>query len=325
MKAILITGGCGFIGSNFIRLFLKSHPDWKILNLDALTYAGNLENTQDYQDNPHYQFVQGNICNEKLVDSLTAKVQAVINFAAESHVDRSFENPSDFLEANVMGFKTLIQGAMKHQIKKFLHISTDEVYGSLETGSADENAALCPNSPYSASKASADLLARAYEKTFSYPIMITRSCNNFGPYQYPEKVIPLFITNLMNKKKVPLYGSGENRREWIHVEDNCAALTLVFDQGKPGEIYNIGSAHELSNNELTHHILETMGASDQMIEYVKDRPGHDLRYALNSKKIKQLGFKPRFEFLSALRSTVDWYKQHQDWWLPLKNNKFTVK
>lgn len=325
MNTLLVTGGCGFIGSNFIRLFLKTHPDWKVINLDALTYAGNPENLKEFSNDLRYQFVKGNICDEALVKDLIARVQGVVNFAAESHVDRSIEFVNDFLTTNIMGLRVLLDQSMKQGVERFIHISTDEVYGSLKTGSADEESNLRPNSPYSASKASADLLARAYFKTFNYPIIIARSSNNFGPFQYPEKVIPLFITHLMNKKKVPLYGNGENRREWIHVEDNCKALNLLFDHGKRGEIYNIGSGYEISNKELTHSILKQMGAGEEMIEFVQDRPGHDLRYSLKIDKIQELGFKPTWKFEDALKSTVDWYRLHQDWWTPLKNNKFTLK
>jgi dTDP-glucose 4,6-dehydratase len=325
LKAALITGGCGFIGSHFVRGFLKSHPDWKVINLDKLTYAGNRENLRDCESHPHYQFVQGDICDAPLVQRLMEQVEAVVHFAAETHVDRSIENADDFLMTNIFGTRVLLDAAKKCGIKRFVHISTDEVYGSIASGHVKEDAPLMPNSPYSAAKAGSDLMARAYWVTYKVPVMVTRSSNNYGPNQFPEKVIPLFITNLIEGKKVPLYGKGENRRDWIFVEDNCRAVELVFDKGAPGEIYNIGVGHELSNLELTHTILKEMGAGHDRINPVADRLGHDLRYGIDVQKITALGFKPQRTFLEGLKETILWYRQHPEWWQPLKQDRFTIK
>lgn len=325
MNTVLVTGGCGFIGSNFIRRFLASHKDWKVINLDLLTYAGNPENTKDYSSDSRYEFIQGDIGDAKVVKTIMPRVDAVINFAAETHVDRSIDESHSFLTTNILGVKVLLDHARASKIERFVHISTDEVYGSLTHDSADENFPLTPNSPYSAAKASSDLLARSYWKTYGYPVRIIRSSNNFGPYQFPEKVIPLFITNLIEGKKVPLYGNGENRREWIYVEDNCDGIQLVFDKGKAGEIYNLSAGNEISNRELTHLLLKAVGAGEERIEYVQDRPGHDFRYSIKVDKILQLGFKPRWKFDEGLKETIAWYKNHPQWWKPLKRDKFTLK
>lgn len=325
MKSVLITGGCGFIGSHFVRRFLKSHPDTKVINFDKLTYAGNPENLRDCEKNPRYQFVQGDICDVKAVEKTMSQVEAVVHFAAETHVDRSIESADDFLMTNIFGTRTLLEAAKKTGIKRFLHVSTDEVYGSIETGHVKEDAPLVPNSPYSASKAGSDLMARAYWVTHKLPVMITRSSNNYGPNQYPEKVIPLFITNLIEGKKVPLYGKGAQRRDWIYVEDNCAGVETVFDKGEPGEIYNIGSGNEMSNLELTHTLLKAMGAGQDRINPVEDRKGHDFRYGIDMEKISKLGFKPQRSFEDGLRETIEWYRQHPEWWQPLKQDRFTVK
>lgn len=325
MKTLLVTGGCGFIGSHFVRRFLKTHPEWNLINLDKLTYCGNPANVQECEANPRYQFLKADICDDKAVDTVMQKVQAVVHFAAETHVDRSIHSADDFLKTNIFGTRVLLEAALRHKIQRFLHISTDEVYGSLETEHADESFPLMPNSPYSAAKASSDLLVRAYGKTYQLPVLITRSSNNYGPNQFPEKVIPLFITNLMDGKKVPLYGKGLNRRDWIYVEDNCAAVELVFDKGKPGEIYNIGAGHELSNIELTHAILKEMGAGTDRINPVADRPGHDFRYGLSIEKIKKLGFTPACSFEKGLKKTIQWYRDNSGWWQPLKKDQFTLK
>ena len=324
MKTVLVTGGCGFIGSQFVRGFLESHPEWNVINLDKLTYCGNKENLRSCESHPHYHFVQGDICDRALVDSLMP-VDAVVHFAAETHVDRSIASVDDFLMTNIIGTRVLLEAAKTHKIKRFIHISTDEVYGSISEGYAKENAVLLPNSPYSASKAASDLMARAYWKTYEVPVMITRSSNNYGPYQYPEKVIPLFITNLIEGKKVPLYGAGANRRDWVFVEDNCRAVEFVFDKGEPGEIYNIGGGKELSNLELTHAILKEMGAKQDRINLVEDRLGHDFRYGIDIEKISRFGYKPRWSFTEGLKFTLQWYKDHPDWWMPLKKDRFTVK
>ncbi len=325
MKSILVTGGCGFIGSHFIKGFIKNHPGVRVVNLDKLTYCGNRENTRHLEGTPQYEFAQGDICDFPLVLKLMKQADAVVHFAAETHVDRSIDNPDDFLRTNIVGTRTLLEAALQNKTKRFVHISTDEVYGSLKEGEADEEYTLKPNSPYSAAKASSDLFARAYWKTYGVPVIITRSSNNFGPNQFPEKVIPLFVTNLIEGKKVPLYGDGKNRRDWIYVEDNCRALELVLEKGNEGEIYNVGIGKDISNLELTDAILKEMGAGKDSINPVPDRLGHDFRYALSINKIKKLGFAPKWTFEQGLKETVRWYKEHPEWWQPLKKDKFTVK
>jgi len=261
MKSLLVTGGLGFIGSNFIKDFLNSRPEWTVINFDKQTYCGNPENLRELEASPRYQYFKGDICRADEVRQAVEKAEAVIHFAAETHVDRSIDNPEDFLHTNVIGTRNLLEAAKRARIRRFVHISTDEVYGSLPEGVAEEEAPLRPNSPYSASKAAGDLLARSYWKTYQFPVIICRSTNNFGPYQFPEKVIPLFVTNLLENKKVPLYGAGQNRRDWIYVEDNCRAIEIVFDQGQEGDIYNIGAGNEMSNIDLTHKILRAMNCS----------------------------------------------------------------
>lgn len=325
MNTLLVTGGCGFIGSHFIKHFLKSHPGVRVVNLDRLSYCGNRENTRALEGTADYEFVWGDICDPVIVNRLMKQADAVMHFAAETHVDRSIDNPDDFLRTNILGTRNLLELALKNKIKRFVHVSTDEVYGSLAEGDADENFPLQPNSPYSASKASSDLFARAYWKTYGLPVLITRSSNNFGPNQFPEKVIPLFITNLIEGKKVPLYGDGKNRRDWIYVEDNCRALELVLEKGKDGEIYNVGIGRDISNLELTESLLKEMGAGQDRVNRVPDRPGHDFRYSLDISKIKKLGFSPKWTFESGLRETVKWYRSNAQWWQPLKKDKFTVK
>lgn len=314
---VLVTGGAGFIGSNFIKYILREHPSYKIINLDKLTYAGNLKNLSDIKNNKNYKFIKGDICDKKLADRVIKECDVVVNFAAESHVDRSIVNPDEFLKTNVFGTYTLLETVKKYRNKRFLQISTDEVYGSIKKDFFKETDMLTPSSPYSASKASADLLAMSYYTTYKLPVLITRSSNNFGPNQYPEKIIPLFITNILREKKVPVYGDGLNIRDWIYVEDNCRAIDLVLHKGKEGEIYNIGANNEKSNLDLTKIILKEMGKSSDYIEYVKDRPGHDRRYAVDCSKIRLLGFKLEYEFDSALRKTINWYKNNKSWWLPL--------
>ena len=310
---ILITGGAGFIGSNFILYMLKKNPALKIVNLDKLTYAGNLGNLKGIERNKNYSFVRGDIANERLVDKLLSQCDAVVHFAAESHVDRSIIDAQNFITTNVFGTYVLLKLALKNKIQRFVHISTDEVYGSRKKGFFDEQSPLNPSSPYSASKASSDLLARSFFITHQLPVLITRSSNNFGPRQYPEKVIPLFITHLLKNEKVPLYAKGLNVRDWIYVEDNCRAIELVLKKGKIGEVYNIAAESYLNNITLTKLILKKMGKPLSMIEHVKDRPGHDFRYAIETSKIKALGFKPRMHFHDALALTINWYKHHQSW------------
>ena len=315
---ILVTGGAGFIGSNFIRYILNKYPDYKIVNLDKLTYAGNLENLRDVEDNKNYSFIKGDICNKPLVKKIIAKSDILVNFAASTHVDRSIEDASAFIKTNVYGTYTLLEAALNSKIKLFLQISTDEVYGSVLKGKSKENDALMPNSPYAASKAAGEHLVRSYCVTYKLPAIVTRSSNNFGPFQYPEKIIPLFITNLIEDKKVPLYGDGLNRRNWIFVLDNCSAVDTIIHKGKIGEVYNIGVSSEFPNIELTRRILRLMGKTEEYIKYVADRPGHDRRYALECSKILNLGWRPKYSFEKAIRITVTWYKNNREWWERLK-------
>ena len=315
---ILITGGLGFIGSNFIRYILNKYPKIQIVNLDKQTYASCPANLKDIWKDRRYHYIKGDICNQKTVETAMRGCSVVINFAAETHVDRSIQDASVFLKTNVLGVHVLLEVARFYKISRFIQISTDEVYGSRLRGSFKEDDDLMPNSPYSASKASADLLVRSYFKTYKMPLVITRTSNNFGPYQFPEKVIPLFITNLLEGKKVPLYGDGKNVRDWIYVLDNCRGIDRVLNKGKIGQIYNIASGFEMSNIELTECILKILGKSKTQIKYVKDRPGHDRRYSLNTAKIRALGFKPAFDFLKCIALTVNWYKQNQKWWKRLK-------
>lgn len=324
MKRVLVTGGCGFIGSNLIRYLLEK-TDYGIVCLDRLSYSGNKANIEPFLTNPRFEFVHADICDAAKVEPVMARVNGVINLAAETHVDRSIDDADDFLRTNILGAETLVRLARKYNVARFLHMSTDEVYGSIRSGKFKENFPLEPNSPYSASKAAADLVMRAYRETYGYKVMITRCTNNYGPYQYPEKVIPLFVTNLFEGKKVPVYGDGQNRRDWIHVEDAAQALHLVFEKGVAGEIYNIGSDNELSNLELTRQILQNLGLDDSRIEYVADRPGHDFRYALDFSKVWALGFRPRYAVKEGLQQTIAWYKANESWWKPLKQNKYTNK
>ncbi|MFH1879094.1 MAG: dTDP-glucose 4,6-dehydratase [Candidatus Omnitrophota bacterium] len=315
---LLVTGGCGFIGSNFIRHMFHRYKDIRIINLDKLTYCGNPENLSDISGDIRYSFVRGDICDKSLVSGLLSEVDCVVNFAAETHVDRSIKYPDDFLKTNVYGVKTLLDEAKKAGISRFIQIGTDEVYGSVAEGLSREEDAIKPNSPYSATKAAGDLLAFSYFATYSLPVTIVRSSNNFGPYQYPEKLIPLFITNLLSGQKVPLYGDGGNIRDWLFVEDNCSGIDLILHEGKPGEIYNIGGGNCLANYDLTEKILSAMGKGREFIKYANDRPGHDRRYALDSGKIKSLGWAPKSDFDGNLKRTIEWYKSNIEWWKALK-------
>ncbi|KJS15168.1 MAG: spore coat protein [Peptococcaceae bacterium BRH_c4b] len=322
---LLVTGGAGFIGSNFIKYILEE-TDWQVTNLDKLTYAGNLENLADIQDNTHYKFVRGDIADNQAVNNLFSgnKFTAVVNFAAESHVDRSIQDASPFINANIAGTQVLLDASLKYKIDRFLQVSTDEVYGSLEDdGFFTEDTTLAPNSPYSASKASADLLCRAYYKTHGLPVLITRCSNNFGPYQFPEKLIPLVVSNAIEDKPIPVYGSGINIRDWIYVLDHCAGIKCVLERGVPGEVYNIGGDTQIHNIELIKMILSVVNKSDSLITYVKDRPGHDHRYAIDPQKIKsQLGWNLQYNFKSALIKTVKWYIDNQDWWNKVKSGEY---
>lgn len=318
---LLVTGGAGFIGSNFIHYWLEHHPEDHIVNLDKLTYAGNLENLAKWEDHDHYQFVKGDICDYATVEPLVRDCDIVVHFAAESHVDRSIMGPTEFIVTNILGTHTLLEAARKYQ-RRFHHISTDEVFGSLELGSQDkfhEQTPHNPRSPYSASKAASDHLVRAYIETYGLPATISNCTNNYGPYQFPEKVIPLFITNLLEGKKVPLYGDGLNVRDWIHVEDHNRGVELIILKGKIGETYCLGGEAEKSNLDLTETILGLMGKDKAHIEYVKDRPGHDRRYAMDISKIKnELGFKLTRTFASGMEETVKWYMANASWWKNVK-------
>ena len=320
-RRYLVTGGAGFIGSNFIHDVLDHEPDATVTNLDALTYAGVRATVDELDARSGHIFVHGDVCDADLVDDLVAGVDVVVHFAAESHVDRSIEGPSIFLETNVVGTGVLVDAARRHGVGRFVHVSTDEVYGSIAEGFAAEDAVLYPSSPYSASKAGSDLLVRSYGVTFDYPTIVTRCTNNYGPYQFPEKVIPLFVTNLIDGAKVPLYGEGRNERDWLHVRDHCSAIRLLVDEGQPGEIYNIGANAQLPNIELTRRILSVMGLDESRIERVADRPGHDLRYAVDSSKIRALGWSPEHPFDERLEETVAWYLRREDWWRPLKEGR----
>lgn len=314
----LVTGGCGFIGSNFIRYMLKRYPACKIINLDKLTYCGNPDNLKDIKKDKRYVFIKGDICDRGIVDRAMKGCGIVVHFAAESHVDRSINNAAEFIKTNFHGTHVLLESARKHKIKRFIQISTDEVYGSIKKGSFKEADMLHPNSPYSASKAAGDHLALAHHATFGLPVIVTRSSNNFGPYQYPEKVIPLFITNLLENKKIPLYGDGLNVRDWLYVMDNCRAIDMVLHKGTPGEIYNIGGSFEISNIKLTRIILSILGRSDKMIKRVPDRLGHDRRYSLDSGRMRKLGWRPLKDFDAAIHETVQWYKNNKKWWERLR-------
>lgn len=320
-KTLLVTGGAGFIGSNFIRYIIKKYPEYRIINLDKLTYAGNLQNLKDIEDKENYRFVRGDICDREIIKDLFEhnKIDAVINFAAESHVDRSIQDPGVFIQTDVYGVFVLLEAVKKYDTKVFLQISTDEVYGSIENGSFKESDPLRPNSPYSASKAGAEMIVRSFYKTYGTPILITRTSNNFGPYQYPEKLIPLFVTNLIDGKKVPLYGDGMNVRDWIYVDDNCRALDLVLHKGIIGDIYNIGAGNEKPNIWITKKLLELLDKPETMIEPVEDRLGHDRRYSVDMTKIEsELGWSVEIDFEEALHKTVNWYVNNEDWWRPLK-------
>ncbi len=319
---ILITGGAGFIGSNFVRHVLTARPDDAVVNLDKLTYAGNLANLRDVEGDARYRFVKGDICDGAIVREMMAGMDAVVHFAAETHVDRSNAGADDFLRTNVLGTHTLLEAARELKLPRFVLVSTDEVYGSVVHGASREGDPLNPSNPYSASKATADLLARAYWITHRLPVLITRSSNNFGPYQYPEKVIPLFITNALEDRPLPLYGDGRNVRDWLYVLDNCAAIDWVLRLGKDGEIYNIGGGNEVENVALTRQILKILGKPESLITPVADRPGHDRRYALDGTKMRELGWRPAHPFGVALEATVAWYRDNEAWWKPIKSGAF---
>lgn len=321
---LLVTGGAGFIGSHYVRSVLT--PGWtkadvtSVTVLDALTYAGNEANLEPVAGNPRLSFVHGDICDAELVDGLVGQADAVVHFAAESHVDRSIDGARVFVHTNVIGTQTLLEAALRHRTGRFVHVSTDEVYGSIDSGSWNESAPVAPNSPYSASKASSDLIALAYARTHGLDIVVTRCSNNYGPYQFPEKVIPLFVTNLLDGFNVPLYGDGGNVRDWLHVDDHCRGIDLVLHGGRSAEVYNIGGGTELSNKELTARLLEACGADWSRVDRVEDRKGHDRRYSVDITRIQEeLGYEPRTDFDTGLADAIDWYRTRRDWWEPLKS------
>jgi len=323
MTTLLVTGGAGFIGSCFVRHILNKYPDYKVINIDALTYCGNLDNLKDIENNNNYTFIHGNICDKNLVMDLASQVDGIVNFAAESHVDNSIKHPEIFIETNVQGTLTLLQAAKEYKIEKYLQVSTDEVYGTLgKTGYFYETTPLAPNSPYSASKASADFLVRAYHETYGLPTLNTRCSNNYGPYQYPEKLIPFFISQLLKGEKVPVYGDGLNVRDWLYVYDHCSAIDTVLHNGKVGEIYNIGGHNEKTNMEITKLILSAMGKDESSIKYVEDRLGHDRRYAISNDKItSELGWEPSLTFEQGIKLTIDWYLNNQEWMKSIEDKK----
>jgi len=322
MIKMLVTGGAGFIGSNFIRYMLQKHDDIRIVNLDKLTYAGNLDNLKDIEQDPRYRFVRGDICDEQVVDGLMQEVEIVVNFAAESHVDRSIGKPDDFIRTDIFGVFVLLEASRKYGIQRFIQISTDEVYGSTEKGFFKETDALMPSSPYAASKAGADRLVYSYYVTYKLPVVIPRSSNNFGPYQYPEKLISLFVTNALEDKELPIYGDGKNVRDWLYVLDNCRAIERVMESGKDGEVYNIGAGNEKNNLAITEMILDELKKPRSLMAFVEDRKGHDRRYALNTDKIRKLGWKPDYSFESAMQETIRWYRDNRWWWEKLKSGEY---
>ncbi|RMH71777.1 MAG: dTDP-glucose 4,6-dehydratase [Gemmatimonadetes bacterium] len=321
MQKILITGGAGFIGSNFVRHMLNEYKSYRLIVLDALTYAGNLENLADVWQHPNFIFYKGNIGDPDCVANVVQNVDAIVNFAAETHVDRSIHGAGNFVQTDVYGTFTLLEAAKKYKIERYLQISTDEVYGSILEGAFQETDPLRPSSPYSASKASGDMLVHSYYVTYDLPVLITRSSNNYGPYQYPEKLIPLFITNALENKPLPLYGDGQNVRDWIYVEDNCKAVDYVLHHGTIGEVYNIGGGNERTNIYITKKILQLLDKPESLITPVKDRPGHDRRYAVDCSKIQALGWKPQVDFEEGIAKTVHWYQDHPQWWMALKAKK----
>lgn len=323
---ILVTGGMGFIGSNFVRHVLTTHPAARVVNLDKLTYAGNPRNLADLEADPRYVFVRADVCDEKAVTEILEVhgAEAIVHFAAESHVDRSILQADDFIRTNVQGTRALLEAARRTGVRRFLHISTDEVYGSLgRSGAFTEDSPLLPNSPYAASKAGADVMARAYHVTYGLPVIITRTCNNYGPYQFPEKFIPLMIVNALREEPLPIYGDGLYVREWLHVEDHCRALARILSAGQPGEVYNIGSGEERVNLDVARQILSLTGRSETLLRHVKDRPGHDRRYALEWTKIRHdLDWAPTIPFRDGLGQTVEWYRAHPAWWLEILSGEY---
>jgi len=317
---LLVTGGCGFIGSNFVRLVLAERPDWEIVNLDKLTYAGRLENLADVEGDPRYRFVKGDICDPAIVREAMTGCTAAVNFAAETHVDRSLLGAAHFIDTDIKGVLVLLEEARRVGLERFVQISTDEVYGSIREGSFTEESVLNPRNPYSASKAGGDRLAFAYSATYGVPVLITRASNNYGPYQYPEKLIPLFVTNALRDESLPLYGDGRNVRDWLHVADHCRAVLFLLDRGAAGEVYNVGGGNERENLEITHAVLRLLGKPATLIRPVEDRVGHDRRYSLDASKLRRLGWAPQVPFEKGLAETVRWYVEHEAWWRPIKDH-----
>ncbi|HIO56524.1 MAG TPA: dTDP-glucose 4,6-dehydratase [Candidatus Marinimicrobia bacterium] len=324
MKIYLVTGGSGFIGSNFVRYMLQNDPDCHVLNLDKLTYAGNPANLSDIELDDRYTFIHGDICDRNVVWDIFRKhsPQVLINFAAETHVDRSIGSPDDFIKTDVFGVFTLLEASKEFGVDLFLQISTDEVYGSIAEGSFSEGDPLLPSSPYSASKTGGDRLAYSYYVTYNLPVIITRASNNYGPFQYPEKLISLFVTNALEDRHLPVYGDGKNVRDWLYVSDHCSAIHFIIENGELGEVYNVGGGNELQNIHITHQILELLGKSTDLIKFVEDRKGHDLRYSLDCSKLNQLGWMPKHSFDEALAETIQWYQSNEAWWVPIKSGEF---
>lgn len=322
---LLVTGGAGFIGSNFIRYMLAKYPTYSILNVDKLTYAGNLDNLKEWEGDKRYRFVKGDICDAVLMASLAKDADVIVNFAAESHVDRSIDNPFAFIDTNIKGTYALIEAAREAKHTRFVHISTDEVYGDMHgTQKAVEASPLQPSSPYSAAKAASDMMVLSAHRTYGFPGLITRCTNNYGPYQYPEKIVPLFITNALEGKDLPVYGDGKQVRDWLFVDDHCSAIDLVLHKGRVGDVYNVGAEQdpEITNMTLTQAIIDGTGASPTLIKHVQDRPGHDIRYAVDSAKLRAMGWKPSVDINEGLRRTIDWYKQNEAWWKRIKSGEY---
>lgn len=319
---ILVTGGAGFIGSNFIRMYLERHPDAEVVNLDKLTYAGNLENLRDVEADARYSFIRGDICDAEAVDTAVRGADAVVNFAAETHVDRSIGDPSGFLRTDIFGVHVLLEACRKHGVGRFIQISTDEVYGVATDAPFREDDPLRPRNPYSASKAGGEMLARSYFVTYGLPVIVTRGANNVGPNQYPEKVVPLFTTNAIEGQPLPLYGSGEQERDYTHVLDHCSGIELILEQGEPGEVYNIGAGNHMRNVDMARLILAELGKPEELLVHVRDREGHDFRYAVDSSKLRALGWEPAFDAEAAIRDAVRWYVKNPGWWMPIKSGEF---
>ena len=320
MVRVLVTGGAGFIGSNFVTYALTKHPDWHITTLDKLTYAGRLENLRDLRDNPRHRFVRGDVADATVAGPLVTSSDLVIHFAAETHVDRSIRDAGEFIRTDVYGTFVLLEAARSAtHLQRFVQISTDEVYGTISTGASTETDELRPRNPYAASKAGADRLAYSYWATYDVPVIITRASNNYGPRQFPEKLVPLFISNALDQRPLPLYGDGKHVRDWLHVTDHCCALDLLLDQGHPGEVYNIGGGNEMQNGKITRQILECLNRPASLIQYVPDRPGHDRRYRLDTTKLRAFGWKPEIDFSDGLREVVEWYRDNEWWWRPIKD------